>query len=155
MRGAGHDDIIPRLVLVHPRAAHGQHGPFLLHLGEIAVQSHLHVGTAHHAVVQFPVVALCAGEYLEGEALAGVGSHMNTEQGVVDAQGAFLIASEDESRPELFVEVSQGDIHLAQLALDPEVGDTPSLEVIVFILETWHGPLGEFEACPGIHPFAL
>ena len=128
----------------------------LLPGGDDLLESPLAVETADHAAIEAPVVALHASESLEADTLAGIDYGTATEQTVVNAQRALLIGAEDKAGAKLIVEVTHGQLHVLEFALDPDVGQTPSLEVLVGSGgKARHRPLGELKAGTSIHVLTL
>ena len=137
--GASHGgrlQILLVLVLVHPRCSHHQSCAALLHGGHPLVDVQLGVGTGHMALVPVPVAALASAQCLQRHAGGGLQQQASAQERVVDAQCALLIGAQDESRAELLVEGSQGELGhvsallaLAHHALQVEVGHAPALEV--------------------------
>ena len=150
---AADEEVFLILVLAHPAAAErpvpGIVAQTLEVLGEVqfGIES---VDPVVHLPV--PVGALYAGYGLEIESLDSVDVDAGSHEGVVDAEGAFLIGAEDESAAELLVEGSDGHVGSLDLALDKEMGYAPALEAGFEALE---GMVEVLQTESGIYLLAL
>ena len=119
---------------------------------EPLVEAQLQVGTRHPCVVVSPIAALLAAQGLETDATERIDDKTRTQDRVVDAKGAFLVSTEDESGTELIIEITKRQLSLVQLALHIEERHSPSFEIL---LESWKRMLKVFEAGTGINILAL
>src|SRR5574344_1405612 len=89
-----------------------------------------------------PITALLAAQRFHVNTLERLENESCTTQRIIDTETALLVSTENKSRTELLIEITDGQFYIFQFARGIEKRKAPALKVL---LKTGHRMLQKFE----------